>query len=38
MKFDFASNNFEPEFVSFRLRHAEHDNLSEPIVAEYDNN
>ena len=29
---------FEPEFVSFRLRHEQYSNLSEPVLGQYEPN
>jgi len=32
----FSKEDFQPEFFSFRLRHPEHDNLTEPVLAQWD--
>ena len=32
----FSVDNFVPEFFSFRLRHAQYDNLTEPVLAAWD--
>lgn len=31
----FSSDDFVPEFFSFRLRHSQYDNITEPILANW---
>jgi len=35
MQLTFSAEDFVPEFFSFRLRHPQFENLSEPILAEW---
>jgi hypothetical protein len=36
MQLTFSASDFLPEFFSFRLRHPQYDNISEPVLASYD--